>query len=115
MTKTKSSEQLYIINEYNKKLLVADADMPDPGNWLMAQEVISTQYQGWRMPSIDELEIMYEQLHKNGKGNFIDSQYWSGTEESPQHVWYINFKDGHDSDALKIMGANVRLVADLQS
>jgi hypothetical protein len=35
---------------------------------------------GWRLPTIYELEAMYKQLHKNGKGGFntcYDAEYWS--------------------------------------
>jgi hypothetical protein len=32
---------------------------------------------GWRLPSIIELESMYKELHKNGKGDFKDETYHS--------------------------------------
>ena len=110
----KKSEELIIISDKGKKLLVADHDVFNPGNWHNVQDIIKKKFIGWRLPNINELELIYEQLHKKGKGNFKDSQYWSGSEESPQHVWYINFDNGYVSDALKILGAYVRLVKDIQ-
>lgn len=32
---------------------------------------------GWRLPSISELKIIYEELHKVGLGEFKDETYWS--------------------------------------
>ena len=106
----KIQDRLIITTKKNKKILVADSDLQESGNWHDVQEFINEEHDNWRLPSIDELELMYEQLHLKGKGKFKQGQYWSGTEESPHHVFYINFKDGLFSDALKIMGANARLV-----
>jgi hypothetical protein len=33
---------------------------------------------GWRLPTISELEIIYDDLHKKGLGGFKDETYWSG-------------------------------------
>jgi hypothetical protein len=32
---------------------------------------------GWRLPSIDELELMYKNLKLNGVGGFSSGTYWS--------------------------------------
>jgi hypothetical protein len=63
-----------------------------------------------RMPEIDELEAMYEQLHKKGLGNFKDDIYWSGTSLNEDAAWYFDFKKGCDGTMLKNLFANIRLI-----
>ena len=48
---------------------------------------------GWRIPTNTELEEMYYQLHKNGKGNFKSEDYWSSSPTSYGN-WAIDFKNG---------------------
>lgn len=53
---------------------------------------------GWRLPSINELEFIFQMTHKKGKGNFRNEWYWS--YESYQVSWDYrvnmgyNFNDG---------------------
>ena len=65
---------------------------------------------GWQVPTIDELEAMYEQLHKRGQGNFKNEIYWSSTEFSQIDGWYYDFGKGMDGTALKILYANIRRI-----
>ena len=37
-------------------------------------------YSDWFLPSVDELELLYENLHMQGLGNFADDPYWSSTD-----------------------------------
>ena len=48
-------------------------------------------YKGWSLPSIDELNAMYEQLHKKGVGGFADYYYWSSSERDEDNVWVKHF------------------------
>lgn len=63
-----------------------------------------------RLPNIDELEAMYEQLHKKGIGNFKDEIYWSATPFSADAAWYFDFKNGRDGTMSKKLTANIRLI-----
>src|SRR6185295_12810680 len=47
-------------------------------------------YDDWYMPSIDELRLMYENVHKKGKGNF-SSLYHSSTEYDNSSAWALQF------------------------
>ena len=63
-----------------------------------------------RLPDIDELEAMYEQLHKKGIGNFKEEIYWSATPFSADAAWYFDFKNGRDGTMSKKLTANIRLI-----
>jgi hypothetical protein len=79
-------------------LQVAEDDFPDLMDWYEAMAACQNLGKGWRLPTKEELKAMYEQLHKQGKGNFgsIDFKmwYWSSSEYSVNGAWYLDFKDG---------------------
>ena len=46
----------------------------------------------WFLPSVEELKLMFSNLHKSGLGAFSGSQYWSSTERAgTMNAIYINF------------------------
>jgi hypothetical protein len=48
----------------------------------------------WYLPSRDELDLLYQTLAKNGRGNFKNSGYWSSTQSSRGAAWFQTFHDG---------------------
>ena len=44
---------------------------------------------GWRLPTKLELELINNELHKKGKGNFKNSYYWSETDAINFGKWYM--------------------------
>jgi len=49
-------------------------------------------YSDWFLPSKDELDMMYENLYKQGLGGFRDGgAYWSSSEDSSGFAWYQGF------------------------
>ena len=63
-------------------------------------------YNDWFLPSRDELNLMYVNLHKNGMGSFVPSfdveydeeyygpfGYWSSSESSDESAWLQYFDD----------------------
>lgn len=57
----------------------------------------------WYIPSKDELNLMYVNLHKKGLGSFRNDKYWSSSEyykdgtHQKFEAWCQNFKDGSQS------------------
>jgi len=51
-------------------------------------------YSDWFLPSKDELNAMYTELHLYGVGGFGSLVYWSSTESGSDSCWNIRFFDG---------------------
>jgi hypothetical protein len=78
---------------FNTGLIIADqgggfyaasvCDMNDDGG-----------FEDWFLPSRDELEQVYLNLHAAGKGGFGDAIYWSSTEESNTEAISMDFSMG---------------------
>ena len=96
--------------ERNTEAIVAQAG---PGTTYAAQLCDSLEYGGyddWFLPSKDELNLMYENLHKEGLGDFDTANYWSSTEDSAFYSWYQLFYNGYQYYNYKNYGKNVRAI-----
>lgn len=51
-------------------------------------------YEDWYLPSKEELNLMYENLHQNGLGGFSDDFYWSSSEAGADKAWGQLFSNG---------------------
>ena len=78
--------------KYGPRLQVADRDFPNQMSWQEAMVSSQSLGNGWRLPTIDELNGIYSILHKNGKGEFSNEEYWSSTHAAPPDL-------GHAVDA----------------
>ena len=65
-------------------------------------------YSDWFLPSIDELELMYENLKVVGVGGFADDVYWSSLEASDGSAYLLNFINGHLGNTSKFALLRVR-------
>jgi len=54
-------------------------------------------YNDWFLPSIDELLLMYTNLHSKGSGGFQDCFYWSSTQDN-YGAWVVSFYYGSKSN-----------------
>lgn len=71
-------------------------------------------YTDWYLPSIDELDLIYENVHKNGFGDFGDSECWSSSEFSEGSAWIKSFKTrGDEYGYQKNFNRSVRCVRSL--
>jgi len=60
---------------------------------------LCTAYRGggksdWFLPSKDELNLMYKNLHVKGVGDFAGGIYWSSSEGDDYDAWYQLFYNG---------------------
>ena len=67
-------------------------------------------YEDWFLPSQDELNEMYENLHEEGLGDFASALYWSSSEASADAAWRQHFVDGGQPDSFKSGAGRVRAV-----
>ena len=68
---------------------------------------------GWFLPSIKELNIMYQNLHTEGKGNFNATQtpiYWSSSQLGDVEALIQNFENGDTGNVLKNLNRRVRAI-----
>ena len=63
---------------------------------------------GWRLPTKDELNILYE--NKDNIGGFANSYYWSSTEGGNGNAWVQYFYSGIQYDYYKLSTGYVRAV-----
>jgi hypothetical protein len=90
-----------------EKLEVANKDFAIPMDFEDAIRACNALGRGWRMPTIEELKLIYKQLHKEGKGNFQEQDnYWSSSEsdgfngyffiglEIRLRAWFFSFLHG---------------------
>ena len=78
----------------------------------ICDDLVLNGYDDWHLPSIDELELLFQGLHVNGIGDFNSEYYWSSTVDTLNVGAYLfYFKDGwHDSWAYTDEANYVRAV-----
>ena len=93
---------------------VAQYDFPQLLNWEDAKKACASIGNGWRLPDINELYILYN--NKDKIGNFVQNGYWSSSETNwTGGALYVNFGNGDESgnrqgEGEKINPTYVRIV-----
>ena len=78
------------------KFEVAQNDFPMM-NWDDAKKACANLGSGWRLPTKDELNFMYE--NKNEIGGFRSGDYyWSSSMSDGDHGWIQLFRDGYQDE-----------------
>ena len=92
-----SSQQDKIIGELIRieNLEVAKYDFPERRTWDGVKKACEELGSGWRLPTKDELNLIYR--NKNKIGGFANYDYWSSTETSNDCVWKQNFLNGNQN------------------
>jgi len=81
---------------------IAQFDLPTEVTWYNAKRECKELGKGWRLPTKDELDEMYN--NKDLIGNFVNTNYWSSTEYDSRYAWMqvfihtsiaITLKEGH--------------------
>jgi len=60
----------------------------------VCDNLASGGYTDWYLPSKDELDMMYVNLHLQGLGGFASGYYWSSTEDGSYDAWNQSFYFG---------------------
>ena len=71
--------------------------------------------ENWRLPTIEELNLMYENLHRKGVGGFATEYYWSSSEHNAIFAWFQNFYFGFQNYYNKDIAFRVRAVRTFKS
>ena len=90
------------------KLKVAQYDFPTSMKWNDAKKACADLGSGWRLPTKDELSLLYE--NKDKIGGFADNFYWSSTEFGNANAWLQYFDDGYQNFNDKNLSGDVRAV-----
>jgi TolB-like protein len=67
-------------------------------------------YKDWFLPSKDELNLMYQNLHQKGLGIFGGDKYWSASQHGNATAWNQSFSDGIQYYSYKKNTCSVRAV-----
>lgn len=76
--------------------------------WHEAVEFCKKLGKGWRLPTKDELNFLYE--NKEEIGGFAVNYYWSSTEDDVNGAWLQNFYSGSQVNLSKNINGYVRAV-----
>jgi len=75
----------------------------------ICDELVLNGFDDWYLPSKDELNLIFTNLHNQGLGNF-SSIYWSSTQYSNLFAWLQNFNGGSQNYDGKYANRQVRAV-----
>ena len=89
-------------------LEVMTEDLGDNMTWDETMKAFAELRDSWRLPTKDELNVLYE--NKDKIGGFADYLYWSSTEGGDYDVWLQDFTSGGQYGGYKLDGGNVRAV-----
>ena len=78
-----------------QKFEVAQYDFIEEMNWKDAKAACASLGKGWRLPTKDELNVMYR--YKDKIGGFTNYFYWSSTEYDNVSAWRQGFSNGGQS------------------
>lgn len=87
------SESRNIIGKTTKigNIEVAEKDLPKKYTWERATELVSLLGNGWRLPTVAELQAIALESKSLGMGE-QDPFYWSSDEQNAQKALWINVK-----------------------
>lgn len=99
-----------IILEQHLKFEVYPKDLGEH-NWKDAKKLCEDLGDGWRLPTREELHLIW--LNKESIGVFAAAYYWSSSEASICNAWTQYFGDGFQSSHYKNVIYYVRAVRDV--
>ena len=91
----------------NTKAIIKACGVGTAAGWA-ASYISPTDVSGWYLPSLNELNQLYEQ--RSVVGGFANFNYWSSTEYDSSIAWSQNFVIGYQLYSSKIYSLPVRAV-----
>ncbi len=76
----------------------------------ICNDLVSAGFSDWFLPSRDELNLMYTNLHLKSLGGFAFARYWSSTEVNVDDAICVEFSSGVISQLNKNSAISVRAV-----
>ena len=89
-------------------LQVAQNDFPNQMNWADAKKACEALGEGWRLPTIDELKLLYKNLDFS---KISKDTFWS-SDESTDYARSLDFLNGEEDRRNKHFKFFVRAVRD---
>ncbi|MFZ4724777.1 MAG: FISUMP domain-containing protein [Paludibacter sp.] len=74
----------------------------------ISKNIVLNGYNGWYLPSKDELNLMY--LNKNVLGTYASYGYWSSSQYDANYAWGIVFGNGTIAKYQKVQSFSVRAI-----
>lgn len=87
-------------------------DAPAPLSWHDAINWCANLGEGWRLPTKDELDVLYGK--RDEIGGFAYSYYWSSSEYGSSIAWLQSFLDGNRNYDYKYYYRRVRAVRSVE-
>ena len=104
-------ERLIIqIPRKNYSIEIAAADLPEELNWKTAEKFCTEKGDGWRLPELNELELIYHAIQKIKEHNINADFYWSSTESGDYAAYYFNFRNGYSTYIVKGHKNSIRMI-----
>ena len=90
---------IFAIDSSNKTGKIAYMDDEGPMTWNNAMTIHEQIGEGWRLPTLDELRLMYKNIGQgaDNRGEFADKLYWSATPFDDYQARLLRFSDGNAS------------------
>ena len=109
----------YVTTDGLHGLIAETQDQSSSCSWYDAQNVISTSanhsatgalFTDWRLPTKNELSLLYSQKVAGTVGGFAGNYYWSSTEYDYDEAWFQGFSSDYQDSYLKTNTFFVRAI-----
>lgn len=106
LTPIKQEKKLVVKRDFNFEIYY---DKIGKMTWDEAVEKVKELGDGWRLPTITELQLIWDSEHKD----LFKEAYWSSSEYNSGYAWLFNFSNGSTNNFVKVSSYYVRAVRDL--
>lgn len=88
----------YVDETGRRGLICAEEDFDEDMSFQEAMQACENYSSGgktdWRLPTLDELEVLYENLRKSGMTHFQNQWYWSSEVQDEHNMWSLDLLHG---------------------